>query len=73
MLTKVGLRKSPAVMGALAFKSFDTRFDDILTDLKYSQEILKFEIELLHLWRPGAAALPRSDLRRLRYRQFAGV
>lgn len=49
MLTKVGLRKSPVIIGALAFKSFDTRFDDILTDLKYHQEILKFEIELLHL------------------------
>jgi hypothetical protein len=49
MLTKVGLRKSPAVMGALAFKSFDSRFDHVLTDLKDNQEILKFEIELLHL------------------------
>ena len=36
-------------MGALAFKSFDARFDDVLTDLKYNQEILKFEIGLLHL------------------------
>lgn len=43
------MRKTPRVLGALAFKSFDTRFESVLSDLRDDRKLLELEIGILKL------------------------